>query len=125
MNLYKLHSNPEHLDHYNDVGKDVNEFDKILWYKNGALHRDGDLPAVEKSNGEKQWFKNGESYREDDKPSVEAANGSLFWYQGDILHRETGPAAIYSNGREDYYFNDHYYEKDEWEQKVKKSKNLK
>ena len=31
-----------------------------IWWKNGKRHRDGDEPAVIRSNGEKQWWKNGQ-----------------------------------------------------------------
>ena len=27
------------------------------WYHNGIIHRDNDLPAVEKANGDKFWYK--------------------------------------------------------------------
>ena len=37
----------------------------IWWCKNGQLHRDGDLPAVETSEGYKSWYKNGQLYRTD------------------------------------------------------------
>ena len=29
------------------------------WYKSGVIHRDGDLPAVECANGNKEWYCNG------------------------------------------------------------------
>ena len=32
------------------------------WYKDGKLHRDGDLPAVEYNDGTKEWWKDGEQY---------------------------------------------------------------
>ena len=35
---------------------------KKIWYKNGKLHRDNDLPAIEYSNGDKVWCKNGIEY---------------------------------------------------------------
>jgi len=30
-----------------------------IWYQNGELHRDNDLPAVTYPNGTKQWYQNG------------------------------------------------------------------
>jgi len=36
------------------------------WYKNGKLHRDNGLPALEQANGAKAWCINGVLYRFDD-----------------------------------------------------------
>jgi len=45
-----------------------------LWYRNGQLHREGDLPAFVWANGYQKRLRNGQ------------------------LHREEGPAGVYSNG---------------------------
>lgn len=50
-----------------------------FWYKNGALHRDNDLPAIEYASGEKHWLKYG------------------------YLHRTNGPALIYEDGSCQYW----------------------
>lgn len=34
-----------------------------FWYNNGELHRENDLPAVIKNNGEKGWLKEGKFHR--------------------------------------------------------------
>jgi hypothetical protein len=31
-----------------------------LWFKNGKLHREDDLPAAEYSNGRKEWWVDGD-----------------------------------------------------------------
>ena len=41
----------------NDESFDVEGFD--AWYKHGELHRDNDLPAMIKNNGNKYWYING------------------------------------------------------------------
>lgn len=98
------------------------------WYKEGKLHRDGDLPAAIWPNGRQQWYKNGEIHREGDKPAVIYAVGSLFvnvdndieyiersflgynedctqkWYKFGKLHREEDkPAVIWANGIREWY----------------------
>jgi len=30
-----------------------------MWYKNGKLHRENDLPAIEYKNGDRVWFIDG------------------------------------------------------------------
>jgi hypothetical protein len=43
---------------------EINENGDTFWFGNGKLHRDGGLPAMEKTNGDKAWFVNGECHRE-------------------------------------------------------------
>jgi antitoxin component YwqK of YwqJK toxin-antitoxin module len=99
-----------------------------VWYKNGKLHRDGDLPAYIKyfTTGNvyiKQWFQNDKSHRDEDKPAIISYDkeGNIMseeWYQNDKLHRpiENGPAWIgYNNDgsikEEQYYLDDKLVEK--------------
>src|SRR5208283_3960173 len=42
-----------------------------IWYKNGKIHQDGDLPAIMWDNGDNVWYQNGEIYRDNDQPAVE------------------------------------------------------
>ena len=51
-----------------------------LWYFNDQLHRDNDLPAIEKANGSKAWCLNGVLHRENDLPAVEKADGTKEWW---------------------------------------------
>ena len=79
--------------------------DKIVWMKNGKVHRDNG-PAVEYKNGDKtkQWWIDGKLHREDG-PAVEFNNGADdSWYQNDELHREDGPARVSSNGSKEWFF---------------------
>lgn len=51
-----------------------------FWYKAGKLHRDNDLPAIERVRGViKEWYKNGEQHRDGDKPAIECADGYKEW----------------------------------------------
>ena len=51
------------------------------WYKNGKLHREGDLPAW--IQGVRQgWYKNGKRHRDGDKPAVIGYRNSEFWVNG-------------------------------------------
>ena len=62
------------------------------WYKNGALHRDGDLPAKTTST-EQRWYKYGRPHRDDNKPAiVNTVTGVSEWFVGGRRHREDGPA---------------------------------
>ncbi len=51
-----------------------------------GYHREDDLPAVEKYNGDKLWYKNGKLHRKDG-PAIECSDGSKSWYKNGKLHR--------------------------------------
>ena len=48
--------------------------------------------------------------------------GDKSWYLNGKLHREDGPATIFSNGDGWYYLNDIRYSKEDWEIEVAKIK---
>lgn len=76
------------------------------WHKNGRRHRDNDLPAIIRANGDKHWFINGKYHRDNDRPAIVYANGDQYWYQHDKLHRENDkPAVICANGDQYWYIN--------------------
>ena len=56
------------------------ESGKKIWYRNGKLHRDEDLHAIENSNG-KFWYKNGKLHRDGDLPAEEWSHGVKAWYK--------------------------------------------
>ena len=58
-----------------------------LWYKDGKLHREGDLPAIERYNGTKEWFKEGKRHRGGDLPAIMEAGGLKKWYKEGQRHR--------------------------------------
>ena len=61
------------------------EYIKEYWgiteyYKNGVLHRDGDLPAVISARGDLEYWKNGKRHR-DNGPAVIRKTGVCSWYK--------------------------------------------
>ena len=68
------------------------EYVKEYWgnteyYKNGVLHRDGDLPAVITVRGDKEYWKNGRRHR-DNGPAIIRKDGVCSWYKNGV-HIET------------------------------------
>ena len=53
-------------------------------------------------DGTKEWKVNGILHREDG-PAIVWSDGSQFWYRDDQRHREDGPAVIWANGLEEYW----------------------
>ncbi|RTK95513.1 MAG: hypothetical protein EKK64_06740 [Neisseriaceae bacterium] len=94
-----------------------------MWKKGKILHRKNG-PAVFHSDGEKQWCYNGQWHRDNDLPAVSLPNGDVYFYRNGFrynfveqengtkeyynsknsLHKENGPAVIYSNGDEEWWF---------------------
>lgn len=67
------------------------------WYKEGLVHRDGALPAIE-SDVYKEWWRNGLLYRDDNLPAIERKDGSKEWWRYGKRYRKGGPAILYSDG---------------------------
>ena len=53
------------------------------YYKNGVLHRDGDLPAVISARGDLEYWKNGRRHR-DNGPAVIRKDGVCSWYKNGV-----------------------------------------
>lgn len=76
------------------------------WFQNGKLHRDGDMPAVIRTNGTQIWYRNEKIHRDNDLPAEMYANGTQKWYQNGKLHRDNDlPAIIRSDGNKEWYQN--------------------
>lgn len=75
---------------------------RSYWYKNGKLHRDGDLPAIEYSNGLGNYYKNGELHRING-PAVIDPNRTISWYKKGKLHRTDGPTIKGFRPNGDYF----------------------
>ena len=75
----------------------------MLRYKNGCLHRDGDLPAVISGDRE-EWWVNDKRHREGDLPALINGNYSA-WFRNGELHREGDlPAVIdLDSNRQEWY----------------------
>jgi len=90
MNLYKLHSNPEQLDYYNEQ-----------------------ITIGEHPPRIKEWFVNSELHK-----TETSENGNKFWYLNDKLHREDGPAQVYTDGEERWWLNNTEYSKRGWREEM-------
>ncbi len=75
-----------------------------LYYKDGKLHRDGDLPAIIYPDGRKKWCKDGVLHRDGDLPAIVYPDSSRLWYRRGELHRDGDlPAIFYRNGYKSWY----------------------
>lgn len=79
-----------------------------FYYKNGNLHREHG-PALINSHQE-VYFYNGMCHREGDLPAIIHYLGDKEvmcqeYYQNDVLHRENGPAMMWSTGSYQHYKN--------------------
>ena len=97
-----------------DQGIRVNISGKeIWWYKNNEIHREGDLPAIERTNGRREWYKKGERHRLGDLPAIEHKNGSKEWWVNNQRHRENDlPAVEMVGGHKKWYRNGCWSRKD-------------
>jgi len=74
------------------------------WYRDGQLHRGGDLPAVIQVNGSQRWYKDGKKHRDGDLPAEIWADGVQFWYKDGQRHRDGDlPAEIRADGSQEWY----------------------
>jgi hypothetical protein len=86
----------------------------FAWYKDGVLHRDGDLPAIIFDNGQMEWYNNGRPHRDGDKPAVMDTKGNMSWVVHGRIHRaydagvsaKDQPAVILEDGSRRWYCND-------------------
>ncbi len=78
-----------------------NPLRKKEWFRIGVLHRVGDLPAIEWSNGDKEWWWKGKCHR-DDNPAVITVFGK-FWYSHGEFYREKGPVVEWTNENKEWY----------------------
>ena len=79
------------------------EYVKEYWgiteyYKNGVLHRDGDLPAVISALGDLEYWKNGKRHR-DNGPAVIRKNGSSCIHSNFQAQIPTGQRSAVSHQR--------------------------
>ena len=51
-----------------------------FWYKDGLLHRNDDLPAIEWANGDRYHYENGLLHRYGNLPAIVSAVGYKVWY---------------------------------------------
>jgi hypothetical protein len=70
------------------------------------------------TSGNKYWYLHGKLHREDG-PAVIYSDGDQFWYRHGQQHREDGPAAIYTHGAKYWCLNGVDMSPEEWQEKVK------
>ncbi len=69
-------------------------------------------------DGTQHWCKDGNLHR-DDGPAVIYSNGNQYWYKNDQLHREDGPAIIYPDGTHKWYLNGKQFTQKEFDKQTK------
>jgi len=68
------------------------------------LHREGDLPAIERADGTKEWWKKGIRHRDGGLPAVEYVDGSKSWWVNGLRHRDDDlPAVECPNGHKEWW----------------------
>ena len=80
----------------NKNGCYINEHGTKSYYRNNKLHRDGDLPAVEYSTGDKSWLRKGFRHRICG-PAVEWSGGIKSWYVFGSRYSEDDYNKVISN----------------------------
>ena len=50
-----------------------------VWYKQGKIHREGDLPAITRNEIYQEWYKEGELHRDNYLPAIQG-NSMRQWY---------------------------------------------
>jgi hypothetical protein len=103
--------------------------DRKEWHVNGKIHREDDLPAVEREDGEKSWWVNGRLHRDADKPAVEYVDGAKCWFVNGRPHREDHkPVVENADGSKQWWVKDCYisgYSYEEYLLRLKKIYDLK
>ena len=66
---------------------------------------------------------NGDLHREDG-PAVIYSNGDKEWFLNGKRHREDGPASIEINGDKEWWLNNEEYSEEEYKKKIKKKMRL-
>lgn len=99
---YTYHPDIIHRD--NDLPALIRANGDQEWLQHGLLHRDNDLPALIKADGRKEYYQHDELHREGDLPAIIWTNGDQMWFQHDQYHRERNlPARIWVDGTKGYW----------------------
>jgi len=86
---------------------------------NGDFHREGDLPAIEWTDGSREWWINGFKHRENNKPAVILVSWYKAWFLNGKHHRTNGAAIEWSDGSKEWYLEGVQYSEEEYNEKVK------
>lgn len=96
--LKKVLADSQPPDSTDEIGNKFWKDDK------GLFHRDNDLPAVIKWDGQKEWYQHGRLHR-DGGPAIIHGSGGEKWFQDDLLHRGGDLPAIEIDGRKEWWKN--------------------
>jgi hypothetical protein len=73
---------------------------RVIYYLNGMIHRDEDLPASIHYDGTQYWYQFGRWHRDNDKPACVSIDGDKVWYRRGLIHRDNDQPAVI---RPDYH----------------------
>lgn len=79
---------------------------RVVLDERGLLHSELDgllLPAVVTARGGEVWYRHGLLHSWNDQPSYSQEDGSRFWHCDGVLHRDGGPAIIWSDGSSEWW----------------------
>lgn len=100
----ELQRPPSHID---------NKENKYWYDEDNKLHREGDLPAVERENGKKEYYIHGVKHR-DLGPAVESANGlQQMWFQNGKLNSVDDKPAIVGLGAKEWLKDNQHHRSDD------------
>jgi hypothetical protein len=93
LGRYSLTVQKNAQDHFTTAKKEDSDRwvdkTKMVWsLPNGAVHRNGDQPAVVYDTGKLIWYRFGVIHRDGDKPAKIYGNGECKWYRFGLLHRD-------------------------------------
>lgn len=74
----------------------------VFYFKDGLLHRDGNMPAIEYNDGTLMYMQFGllHNYK---YPAIITNDGSKLYYYAGTLHNSFGPAVILANGGREWW----------------------
>lgn len=79
---------------------------KVIYYRNGLIHRDDDEPAIIYADGSQKWWIDGFRHRDFNMPAIVRENGEIEYWINGLRHRNGDlPAYIKPNVVEVYYKN--------------------
>jgi hypothetical protein len=81
---------------HRDIRPAVINKDGYEWYQHGKLHSIGDCPSIIKISGRMMWHKQGLLHRDEDKPAV-ISYKRMEWFQDGKRHRGNDLPAIIAN----------------------------
>lgn len=90
---------------HRDIRPAVINIDGYEWYQHGKLHSIGDCPSIIKISGRMMWHKQGLLHRDEDKPAV-ISYKRMEWFQDGKRHRGNDlPAIIANDGSAQFWEN--------------------